>query len=71
MELCAYKDQIRELDTSDLEFVAGGGIFSPTNLLNARNFAGGIGLVYASYRIGWDIGSYAYSTYNNYKYNSR
>ncbi len=78
MELSVYEDQIRELDVREINLVSGGfafgtglgGIFSPRNVSAALRLGGGIGLVYSSFKIGWDIGSYGYKAYNRYKYNS-
>lgn len=79
MEICINTDQIRELDEDRLSMVSGGfnfgtgpgGIFSPKNLGAAGRFAGGVGLLYTSFRVGWDIGSYGYTAWSRYKYNSR
>ncbi len=79
MELCINEDQVRELSKNEINLVSGGlnfgtgatGIFSAGNVAAGIRLAGGIGLVYSSYRIGWDIGGYLYSSYNRYKYNIR
>ena len=63
------------LETHDLEAVYGGefgtgpgGIFSPTNLARAGRFAGGLGLLYTSYQVGFGIGTAIYNRYTSWAY---
>ncbi len=71
--------KMRKLNESELDEVYGGldfgtggrGLFSPNNILKAARFSGGVGFVYSSFKLGWDIGSYGYSTYSRYKYSTR
>lgn len=77
MESCVYKNQIREINDSELNLVSGGsslgvgGLFGVKSVAAALRVAGGVGLLYQSASIGWDIGSWGYNTYTNYRYNSR
>lgn len=66
---------LEELDEHDCMQVSGGhygtgpaGIFSATNLAVASRFAGGIGLLYGSWQVGWGIGTSIYEAYSLYHY---
>ena len=48
-----------------------GGLFGIANVSAALRLAGGLGLIYQSGKLGWDIGSYGYSAYSRYKYSTR
>ncbi len=62
---------MRELTLNEIEGVSGGfdwgtgsnGIFSPTNFSSASRFAGGVGLVYGSFRAGYSVGTWAYNNF--------
>ena len=79
MEKTTQAEQIRELDERELALVSGGinlgagtgGLFSVNNFLAASRVAGGAGLLYQSFKIGWDIGSYGYNAYTSYRTSSR
>ena len=77
MELCLNSKEIAELKVDELELVNGGrrrfgtgrgGIFSARNIAGGLRFAGGLGLLYSSYNVGYSIGSFGYSTYSNFRY---
>ena len=79
MNTLKNNQRIEELNGQQLEKVCGGvnfgtgagGLFSIANVSSALRFAGGLGLIYQSGKLGWDIGSYGYSAYSRYKYSTR
>jgi len=73
---------LRELSPDEINLVSGArpegylnalvnrGLFSPANIAAASRLAGGLGLVYGSFKVGWSIGSWAYNTGSNAFYGS-
>lgn len=59
METSNRQYQLQALSSEQTKQVSGG------------KFAGAAGLVFASFKLGWDIGSYTYDSYIHYRYNSR
>ncbi len=78
MEITIEGNQIRELDDRELMLVSGGrdfgtgvgGLFSPKNLAAATRLSTGLGYLSAAFGVGFTIGTYGYSAYSRYKYNS-
>ncbi|MFT7459864.1 MAG: hypothetical protein ACI909_002547 [Planctomycetota bacterium] len=79
MELMLKNEKIRELNIGELSLVGGGislgtgtgGIFGAAGVGAALRLAGGLGLLYQSGKFGWDLGSWGYNTYTNYRYHRR
>ena len=78
MELCLNREQIRELDVSELKLVSGGifgtgygGMFGPANIAAAGRLVSGLGYLGGAFSIGFAIGTFGYRTYTRYKYNIR
>jgi hypothetical protein len=79
MQIMDSRNEVRELNNNEIDLVNGGldfgtgpgGIFSLRNVTRAVRFAGGLGLLYQSGQLGYDLGSWGYNTYTRYKYSSR
>jgi hypothetical protein len=78
MHVTKNQIELRKLEEHEVDLVSGGinllgpgGLFSLRNLTRASRFAGGVGLLYHSAKLGYDIGSWGYANYTHYKYSSR
>jgi lactobin A/cerein 7B family class IIb bacteriocin len=74
---------VRELSLSELSQVSGGrgptgvygtgagGLFSSASFGAASRFAGGFGLLYGSFQVGYAVGTAIYSGYTYYRFGGR